>query len=134
MSIFMPRVWPPPPILPTGGTANVHSIPARETREWMLDRLAEPLSVADMARHATMSERSFARHFRAQTGSSPHGWLNEQRVLHARRLVEETDLDVDEIARRSGFGSGTTLRQHFRRRLGTTPTAYRRAFATGDDG
>jgi transcriptional regulator GlxA family with amidase domain len=98
------------------------------TRAWMLDHLDRPLTVAAMARHAARSERSFARHFRAETASTPLRWLHEQRLLHARRLLEETDLPVENVAVRSGFGTATTLREHFRRATRTTPTAYRRAF------
>jgi transcriptional regulator GlxA family with amidase domain len=98
------------------------------TRTWMLERLGQPLTVAEMARHAVRSERSFMRHFRAETGSTPLRWLHEQRILHARRLLEETDMPVEDIAATSGFGTATTLREHFRRATHTTPTAYRRAF------
>jgi transcriptional regulator GlxA family with amidase domain len=98
------------------------------TRTWMLERLEQPLTVAAMARHAVRSERSFMRHFRAETGSTPLRWLHEQRILHARRLLEETDLPVEDVAASSGFGTATTLRVHFRRATRTTPTAYRRAF------
>jgi transcriptional regulator GlxA family with amidase domain len=98
------------------------------TRAWMLERLQRPLTVAEMARHAVRSERSFMRHFRAETGSTPLAWLHEQRILHARRLLEETDMPVEDVAASSGFGTAANLREHFRRATRTTPTAYRRAF------
>jgi transcriptional regulator GlxA family with amidase domain len=103
-----------------------------KTRAWMLDQLDRPLSVAAMARHALRSERSFARHFRAETGTTPLRWLHEQRILHARRLLEETDLPIEAIAASSGFGTATTLREHFGRAVKTTPTAYRRTFRVGE--
>jgi transcriptional regulator GlxA family with amidase domain len=95
------------------------------TRAWALQRLAEPLGVRALARHAGYSERSFARHFRAETGTTPLQWLLAQRLLEARRLLESTALPVETVAARTGFGSATSLRTHFRRALGTTPTAYR---------
>ena len=60
---------------------------------------------------------------------TPLRWLHEQRILHARRLLEETDLPVEDVAARCGFGTATTLREHFGRSVHTTPTAYRRAFS-----
>ena len=92
------------------------------------ERLAEPLDVAAMARHAAVSPRTFARRFREETGTTPLQWLLSQRVLEARRLLEETDLPIDEIAWRAGFGTAASLRDHFRRATATTPTAYRRSF------
>ena len=85
------------------------------TRAWMLERLDEPLTVAEMARHAVRSERTFARRFRAETGTTPLRWLHEQRMLQARRLLEATDLPVEAVAARSGFGTAATLREHFGR-------------------
>ncbi len=117
-----------------GGQAQfvARPLPARDggglaaTRAWMLERLDEPLSVAACARHAGWSARSFARRFVEETGTSPVRWLHAQRVLEARRLLEETDLGVEEVAARCGFGTATSLRDHFRRATATTPTDYRR--------
>jgi transcriptional regulator GlxA family with amidase domain len=98
------------------------------TRTWAAQRLREPLTVAAMARHAACSERTFARRFRAETGTTPLQWLLGQRVLHARRLLEATDLAVEDVADASGFGTAASLRSHFRRETATTPLAYRRTF------
>src|SRR5215218_1497989 len=103
------------------------------TRSWALERLHEPLSVEALAGHAHMSPRTFARRFVAETGHSPKRWLTAQRIHHARRLLETTDLPVEEVARRSGFGTAAALRTHFARATATRPTTYRRTFR-GDDG
>jgi transcriptional regulator GlxA family with amidase domain len=95
---------------------------------WMAEHLEADLSVSRLARRAHMSERTFARRFRAETGTTPHSWLTWQRVLHAQRLLETTELDVDRIAELSGFGSAATLRHHFIGRVGTSPQRYRRTF------
>jgi transcriptional regulator GlxA family with amidase domain len=98
------------------------------TRRWAAERLGEPLDVAAMSRHAGVSPRTFARRFREETGTTPLQWLLTQRVLEGRRLLEGSDLPVETIAWRCGFGSAASLRDHFRRATSTTPTAYRRAF------
>ncbi|MDX6609340.1 MAG: hypothetical protein QOF85_1265 [Solirubrobacterales bacterium] len=100
-----------------------------ETRRWAVERLREPLDVAAMAHHASVSPRTFARRFREETGTTPLQWLLSQRVQEARRLLEETDLSIDAIAWRAGFGTAASLRDHFRRVTATTPTAYRRSFS-----
>jgi AraC family transcriptional activator FtrA len=84
--------------------------------------------VTQLARHACMSPRSFARHFRLQAGTTPAQWMVQQRTRTAQALLESTDLPVEHVAVQTGFGSAATLRSHFNRRLSTTPTAYRRAF------
>jgi len=100
-----------------------------ETLEWMLGHLAEDLTVDQLAERAHLSSRTFARRFRSETGTTPHHWLTEQRVLHAQRLLEETTQPVEAVADLVGFGSAAVLRHHFARRVGTTPQAYRRTFA-----
>ncbi|GIM75548.1 AraC family transcriptional regulator [Amorphoplanes auranticolor] len=97
-------------------------------RAWALSRLAEQVSLEDLAGHARMSVRTFTRRFRDETGLSPLQWLLQQRVAHARLLLESTDLSVDVVARRAGLGSATALRQHLRATIGVAPSAYRRAF------
>ncbi|MFJ5775173.1 GlxA family transcriptional regulator [Streptomyces sp. NPDC093094] len=99
-------------------------------REHALRHLHEPLTVADLAARAGMSPRSFARHFQAETGTTPLRWLLDQRVAAAQKLLERTDLPMPEVARRAGFGSEVTMRQHFAARLATSPRAYRAAFTT----
>ena len=98
------------------------------TLDWVLEHLDVDHSVADLAQRARMSERSFARRFVAETGTTPHRWLTLQRVLLAQRLLEDTRLAVDDIAERCGFGGGALLRHHFRKVVGVSPADYRRTF------
>jgi AraC family transcriptional activator FtrA len=98
--------------------------------EWAQSHLGKPWRVDDLARKAAMSGRTFARQFRLQTGTTPHQWLIHQRLLAAQRRLEKTDEAIDQIAEAVGLETAATLRHHFSRVLGTTPTAYRRRFST----
>jgi transcriptional regulator GlxA family with amidase domain len=98
------------------------------TRAWMEEHLDRQLTVDEMARHAACSPRSFARRFRAETGTTPLQWLIGRRVSEAQRLLEGTDLPIEHVADRAGFGTAAALREHFGRALSTSPSAYRRAF------
>jgi transcriptional regulator GlxA family with amidase domain len=100
---------------------------------WMVEHLDHELTVPDLAARALMSERTFARRFRAETGTTPAAWVTRQRLVRAQEMLERTSAGVDEIARTSGFGSAAILRHHFARVLGTSPQAYRRQFACTDD-
>ena len=113
------------PLPSAHGTGSLEPV-----RAWALDHLTEPLDVASLAGRAGVSPRTFARRFVAETGTTPLKWLHAQRVLEARRLLEHTDLPVEQVASRAGFGSAPSLREHFRRATKTTPTAYRRTFSS----
>jgi transcriptional regulator GlxA family with amidase domain len=95
-------------------------------RHWALEHL--DTDVPSLARRAGMSERTFTRRFREETGQSPGAWLIRQRVDHARHLLEATDLPVDAVAQRAGMGTATSLRTHLRAQVGVSPAAYRRTF------
>jgi transcriptional regulator GlxA family with amidase domain len=100
------------------------------TRAWALERLDEPLTLGDLAGHARMSLRTFARRFNDEVGMSPGRWLIQQRVARARHLLEASDLSVDQIAGRVGFATGASLRQHLHAAIGVSPQVYRRTFQT----
>ncbi|MGW9373436.1 GlxA family transcriptional regulator [Streptomyces xanthophaeus] len=98
------------------------------TRAWALERLGEPIALSELAAHARMSLRTFTRRFRDEVGMTPVQWLTVQRLEIARQLLESSDLPVDLVAHRAGFGSANSLRQHMRTSLGISPIAYRRTF------
>ncbi len=112
-------VEPPPE---TAGAATA------ATRAWALDRLGQPLTLADLAAYAAMSVRTFTRRFRDETGVSPARWLTDRRVDLARRLLESTELPVERVAERAGFGTPTSMRQHLHAAIGVAPLTYRRTY------
>lgn len=134
-----------PPVLPAislspqhdGGQAQFIDLPLpsleqsdlfAETMAWVQEHLNEPLTVSDMAARSAMSPRTFARRFLATTGTTPHHWLQGQRVHLAQRLLETSDLPVEVVAESSGFCTAGNLRKHFGRIVHTSPQAYRRTF------
>ncbi|MFC4854193.1 helix-turn-helix domain-containing protein [Actinophytocola glycyrrhizae] len=100
---------------------------------WMLGNLATEHTVAELARRAQMSDRTFARRFVAETGTTPNKWLTMQRVLRARQLLEETGLTVEEVADECGFGSAALMRHHFNKVVGVSPKDYRRTFGAAKE-
>jgi transcriptional regulator GlxA family with amidase domain len=121
-----------------GGQAQFVDLPVPEAGAdelsdvlgWMIEHVDQDLSVERLARRARTSPRTFARRFRAATGTTPHQWLVRQRVLLAQQLLETTDEPVEWVAQRCGFGSAAALRQHFTRAVSASPVAYRRTFRT----
>jgi AraC family transcriptional regulator, transcriptional activator FtrA len=99
------------------------------TLAWARSRLARPLTVADLARHAHASPATLHRRFRDEVGTTPLAWLTGERVELARRLLERDATGLDLVAHRCGFGSVSNLRTQLRRHTGLTPSAYRARFA-----
>lgn len=110
------------------------SVPARDDEglapvlAWAQAHLDRPLTVADLARRAAMSPRTFYRRLQAATGTTPLQWLLDQRLGRARSLLESTDLPIEKVGELSGLGTANNLRHHFLRHLGVSPGDYRRAF------
>jgi AraC family transcriptional activator FtrA len=111
--------------LPTLDSSNLFAA----TIAWAQGHLNEPLTVADLASRSAMSPRTFARQFLAATGTTPHRWLQRQRVHLAQRLLETSDLSIESVAVDSGFSTAGNLRKHFSRIMQTSPQAYRLTFA-----
>jgi transcriptional regulator GlxA family with amidase domain len=107
--------------------------PLAETLEWVFANLDDPLTVAQMAHHARMSERTFARRFGEVTGTTPLRWLLNQRIISAQHRLETSDAPIDWIAQDCGFGTGATFRLHFKRAVGVSPADYRKAFRQGPE-
>jgi len=101
----------------------------RAVLEWVEGNLARHLTIDELARRAAMTPRTFARRFKAATGTTPLQWILHQRVVAAQSALETTTATIDDIAATCGFGSAAALRQHFTKLVGSTPSNYRSAFA-----
>ncbi len=102
-----------------------------EVMSWVAAHLDDGHSLDAMARRAFMSRRTFIRHFRRVTGTSPYEWVLSQRIARSQELLEGSSLTVEGIALRTGFGGGGILRRHFSRIVGCTPSEYRAAVSGG---
>ncbi len=103
-----------------------------DTFRWIDDHLADDLSVAALARHANMSERNFARVFRAHTNVTPGEYVEGLRVEYAQGLLQTSQRSLPHIAKEAGFGTVATMHRVFQRRLGTTPGKHRSHFGSYD--
>ena len=119
-----------------GGQAQFITAPAAPpgseglapTLEWARARLDRPLTVRDLAGHAGLSTRQLARRMVAEVQVGPLEWLHRQRIARAQELLERTDASIEQIAAGCGMGTAATLRRHFHRAVGVTPTGYRASF------
>lgn len=100
----------------------------RAVLQWVEGNLSRPLTVDELARRAAMTPRTFARRFKAATGTTPLQWILHQRVVAAQSALETTTATIDDIAATCGFGSAAALRQHFTKVVGSTPSNYRTTF------
>jgi len=96
--------------------------------DWVRAHLDQPHSLDSLAARALMSRRTFTRHFRQITGTTVGDWLLGERLALSQRLLETTDQPVERIAALAGFGSPVSLRQHFGRAFGVSPSAWRQTF------
>ena len=96
--------------------------------DWVRANPALPHTLDTLAARALMSRRSFTRHFRQLTGTTVGNWLLGERLALSQRLLEGSSQDIEQIARLTGFASPITLRHHFRKTFGVTPSAWRESF------
>jgi transcriptional regulator GlxA family with amidase domain len=98
------------------------------TLDWARARLDQPITVRDLADHAGLGTRQLARRMHSELQAGPLHWLHQQRIARAQELLERTDASVEQIAASCGMGTAATLRRHFHRVVGVSPTAYRATF------
>lgn len=123
------------PLERSGGQAQFisHAAPVSAgslatTLAWMQKNFSEPLKIEQMANRAKMSERTFIRKFRDQTGVSPLQWLLRYRITKAKELLELTSNSVESVCEHTGFNGAISFRKHFKKQVGVSPTEYRASF------
>jgi transcriptional regulator GlxA family with amidase domain len=97
---------------------------------WMREHLNQDLGVEQLAACCNMSPRNFARVFLKDTGLTPAKYVEKLRVETARKLLEESDMNIEQIAQKCGLGGLVSMRRSFLRNLMVTPSDYRRTFRT----
>jgi AraC family transcriptional activator FtrA len=118
-----------------GGQTQFAETPVREkpsrfveALDWALQHLGDPFDIRSFAERANMSRRTFDRKFRADFNLTPKAWLTHQRLNLARELLENNDYSIEKVAELSGFANAATMRHHFRRELGVSPSLHREQF------
>jgi transcriptional regulator GlxA family with amidase domain len=118
--------------VPLAAQARTQSAIAR-VQAWILDHPADELSLSALASQAAMSPRNFSRVFRSETGLSPKHYVRQVRMDKARRLLEETRLPLDRVAKESGFRTASSARRIFTQELGISLRQYRDRFKLGTE-
>ncbi len=98
--------------------------------EWIERNPSKDLGITALAAQSAMSERHFARCFAEEVGITPARFVEQSRLEHARRLLEQTTIAIDQIAHECGFASAEILRRTFQRHLHLPPSDYRERFRT----
>jgi AraC family transcriptional regulator, transcriptional activator FtrA len=119
------------PLFRSGGQARYVEQPTPDDNfgallDWARGNLGRGIGAEDIARQGAMSQRTLARRFRATVGVPPAEWVRTERLRLAQRLLDTSDDPLKIVARRAGYGSTTTMREHFVAHLGTSPRSYRR--------
>lgn len=96
--------------------------------DWAMQHLSDPIDICAFAEKANMSRRTFDRKFRANLNLTPKEWLTHQRLNLSKELLENYDYSIEKVAELSGFANATTMRHHFRRELGVSPSFHREQF------
>ena len=99
----------------------------RNVLAWIDANLSQPLTLAELAAQAALSEYHFARMFRQSTGLAPHQYVMQRRMDHAEQLVRTTALPLTDIALACGFSSASHFSNRFKRVQGVTPSQLRAA-------
>ncbi|OKJ09081.1 GlxA family transcriptional regulator [Kitasatospora sp. CB01950] len=102
--------------------------PLRDVQRWITEHPDADLSVEALARRASLSPRQFTRAFAAETGTTPGRYVDGVRLEAARRRLEDGDEGIEQVARRSGYGTPEAMRRAFARTLAVSPIDYRRRF------
>lgn len=103
-----------------------HREPLRDVQRLIAEHPDADLSVPALAAYAHLSPRHFTRAFAAETGIPPGRYVDRARRETARRLLEETNDGVAEVARAAGYGTAEAMRRAFVQTLGVAPAEYRR--------
>jgi len=109
------------PVVKNSGTLS-------HTLDWAIKHLNKPISVDDLAQQASMSRRTFDRHFKRALGTSPKVWINHQKINLAKQLLEAEDLSIEQLASKVGYDNGITLRFNFNKYVGVAPSQYQLQF------
>lgn len=114
--------------LPLPAKPGVEHRAVNRAKELLQARLAQPPSLEELAAAVNLSPFHFARVFQRATGMPPHTWLMQQRIAHARALLQKGCLPLH-VAMQLGFADQSHLSRQFKKVYGVGPGAYRTASA-----